>query len=91
MARNTKAENDADTITRDSREFLLAHSRGEKPTVPDSAWHGNDCWIIETGHGGWRISERGREAMAVLSARACGPGSAKSKKDGRATRLAGSA
>lgn len=89
--RQSKAENDADTITRDSREFLLAHSRGEKPSVPDSAWHGTDCWIIETGHGGWRISERGRETMAVLSARECAPISMKSAKGGRATRRAGSA
>lgn len=72
MPRKTKAENDADGITRDSRDFLLAHSRGQRPSVPDSAWHGNDCWIIECGAGGWRISERGRECMAVLSARAAG-------------------
>ena len=90
MARKTKAENDADTITRDSREFLLAHSRREKPAVPDSAWHGADCWIIETGAGGWRISERGREAMAVLSARACKRGSERSPVGGKGMGSAGS-
>lgn len=83
--RKTKAENDADTITRDSREFLLAHSRHESPAVPDSVWHGVDCWVLETGGAGWRISERGLEAMAVLSARTCVTGSEKSEGDGKGT------
>ena len=91
MARKTSAENDADTITRESREFLLAHSRREKPAVPDSVWHGNDSWIIQTGAGGWKISERGLMAMAVLSAQECANGSAKSKRGGRATSNVGSA
>lgn len=69
MARKTTVENDADTITRDSREFLLSYSRGERPAVPDSVWHGRDCWVIETGARGWMLSERGRELMAFLSAR----------------------
>lgn len=64
--RRTKAENDAMSITRDSREFLIAHAAGKRPAVPDSAWHGNDCWIIECGAGGWRISERALLATAVL-------------------------
>ena len=90
--RKTQAENDADTITRDSRDFLLAHARGEhKPAVPDSAWHGNDCWIIQTGGGGWKISERGLMAMAVLSARECASGSVKSKRAGKTKGNAGSA
>lgn len=68
--RKTRAENDVECITRDSRDFLLARVRGERPVVPDSVWHGADCWVIETGAYGWKISERGREAMAVLSAQA---------------------
>lgn len=92
MARKTQPENDADTITRDSREFLLSHARGEKkPAVPDSVWHGNDCWILNHGGRGWIISERGREAMAVLSARACANGSEKSATAGKDTPCAGSA
>lgn len=92
MTRKTKAENDADTITRASREFLLAHALGEKqPAVPDSVWHGNDCWILNHGGRGWVISERGRKAMAVLSARACASGSGKSPSDGKATGSAGGA
>lgn len=70
MARKTRAENDADAITRDSREFLLARLNGKKPAVPDSVWHGNDCWIIETGGGGWKISKRGQAVMSVLAMRA---------------------
>jgi hypothetical protein len=72
MARKTRMENDADTITCASHKFLLGHSRGQKPAVPDSVWHGDDCWIIEwpLGANGWRISERGHECMAVVSARA---------------------
>lgn len=91
MTRETKAEADANSMTRCSREFLLAHSRGEKPAVPDSVWHGNDCWVLQTGGDGWRISERGREAMALLSARACVDGSAKSRRVGKRVVSAGSA
>ena len=68
--RKTSAENDADCIHRDSRDFLLAHARKQKSVpVPDTVWHGEDCWIIKIGGDGWSISERGMELMTLLSAR----------------------
>ena len=59
----------ADNLSPCSRRFLLAHARGEKkPVVPDSVWHGHDCWVIEMNGISWRIHSFAREVMAVLAA-----------------------
>lgn len=57
----------ADSLTRASRKFLLALKAGERPPVPDSVWHGNDCWVLETHADGWHVNEFAREVADYLA------------------------
>lgn len=66
--RETRAESDATSVTHETRAFLIARAQGRKLAVPDSVWHGNDRWVLETGARGWKLSERGEELLAYLSA-----------------------
>jgi hypothetical protein len=57
----------AESLAKDNRAFLLAHSKGRKPAVPDNVWHGKDSWVLEHDGRGWRIGVFAREVMTVLA------------------------
>lgn len=57
----------AESLTRDSKAFLLAQVAGKRPAVPDSVWHGSDCWVLETGGTGWRVNPFARQVAAYLA------------------------